>query len=87
MEKVVLKFKTAFFYERGCIALCNFNSSVSLTSVYLCVVERLEWPSNCCIALKSAPPDSKCVAKAWRSACGVVWDGNPNSYLRFSTLL
>ena len=47
------------FYERGCIALCNLKSSTSFTSVYLWVVERLEWPSNCCIALKSAPPDNK----------------------------
>ena len=39
------------------------------------------------MALKSAPPDNKWVAKAWRNAWGVVYDGKPNSYLRFSTLL
>ena len=58
MGKGGLKLKPPF-YERGCIDLCNLKSSVSLTSVYLCVVERLEWPSNCCMALKSAPPDNR----------------------------
>ena len=36
------------------------------------MVESEAWPSNSCTARRSPPPASRCVAKEWRSACGVA---------------
>ena len=43
-----------------------------LTWVYLCVVERLAWPSSSWMTRTSAPPASRWVANECRSACGLT---------------
>ena len=35
------------------------------------------WPSISCTLLRSAPPESNCVAKQCRNVCGVTFPGNP----------
>ena len=40
------------------------------TWLYICVVEREQWPSSSWIVRRSAPPSSRCVANACRRRCG-----------------
>ena len=45
----------------------------------------LAWPSISCTCRRSAPPASRCVAKLWRSVCGLTDAGAPASRAYFLT--
>ena len=55
--------------------------------VYLAVVFNDAWPSNTYSERKSNPPSSKCVAKQWRSECGLtsllIWQSRNTCLMAF----
>ena len=53
--------------------LCTSFSCLSVTCVYICVVEIFEWPSIACTERISAPFCRRSVAKVWRITCGVTF--------------
>src|ERR1700751_2895278 len=56
----------------GCAASYAFFRRSTVTWVYICVVDRFAWPSSVCTLRRSAPLSSRCVAKLWRSLCGLA---------------
>src|SRR4029077_9875018 len=57
-------------HERGWEWSQTRRRRLASTWEYICVVDSELCPSSSWIVRRSAPPSSRCVAKAWRSRCG-----------------
>ena len=67
----------------GWVSLKTLISLLGSTSVYICVEDKEECPSNSWMVLKSPPADNKCVANECLNAWGVAVSGSPNCFRQF----